>query len=186
LALTLGDEVVRSLAMYPWKFVMLALLTLGATSTVAVGLAGNGGGGGNGQAGPAAVREGPPSVVAQAPPAKKEETPAIKDLPEPVEEMLSKQEKRILAAALKRLEAQRAYYEEGRITIDRYIDALQRLNAAEMEQATTREERILAAQTHRERLEEVVKREQDELDKGRGTVADVAEASLALDPAALE
>ena len=186
LALTLGDEVVRSLAMSPWKFVMLALLTLGTTSTVAVGLVSNGGGGGDGQAGSRGGPRESPSVVAEAPPAKKESPPAIKDLPAPVEDMLPKQAKRILAAAQTRVEAQRAFYEEGRITINRYLEALQLLNAAESELATTREERILASQAHMERLETVLKRELDELNTGRGTVADVAEASLALDRATLE
>ena len=76
LAVALGDEMVRSLAMNTWKLVMLALLALGTTSTIAVGLAGGGGEGGGGQQSQAAGREG---TAAEAP-------PAIKDLPRPVED----------------------------------------------------------------------------------------------------
>src|SRR5262249_44977708 len=74
----------------------------------------------------------------------------------------------------------------GRITIDRFIQALQLWNAAEMEQASTREQRIIAAQEHMDRLEELLNREQAELKVGRGTVADVAEAALAREIAAVE
>jgi len=182
LALALGDELVRSLAMSQWKLVMFALAALGATSAAAIGLAGGGGS----QEGPAPGRGDAPGAAAQAAPEKKVTPPAVKDLPEPAEVMLPKQTKRLLAAARQRVDAQRAFYEEGRLTIDRYIQALQLLNAAEMEQAPTREERIIVAQTHMERTHQLLKREQDELKAGRGTIADVAEAALAHEQAFAE
>jgi capsule polysaccharide export protein KpsE/RkpR len=55
-----------------------------------------------------------------------------------------------------------------------------------MAQAQTREERIRAAQVYWERMGEVRNREEAELKIGRGTVADVAEAQLAHELAALE
>jgi len=182
LALALGDEVVRSLAMSQWKLVMFALAALGATSAASIGLAVGGGS----QERPTPGRGGAPGATAQAAPEKKVTPPAVKDLPEPVEVMLPKQAKRLLAAARQRVDAQRAFYEEGRLTIDRYIQALQLLNAAEMEQAPTREARIIAAQTHIERTVQHLKREQDELKAGRGTIADVAEAALAHEQAFAE
>ncbi|MFI5460475.1 MAG: RNA polymerase sigma factor [Isosphaerales bacterium] len=182
LALALGDEVVRSLAMSQWKLVMFALAALGATSAAAIGLAVGGGS----QERPTPGRGGAPDATAQAAPEKKVTPPAVKDLPEPVEVMLPKQAKRLLAMARQRVDAQRAFYEEGRLTIDRYIQALQLLNAAEMEQAPTRQGRIIAAQTHVERTVQLLKREQDELKVGRGTIADVAEAGLANEQAIAE
>jgi RNA polymerase sigma factor (sigma-70 family) len=178
LALALGDEVVRTLAMSQWKLVMLGLATLGATSAAVV-LAG-------GWGGQERSTRGQGGATAQVGPSKKTPPPAIKPLPGPVEVVLPKQAERRLNAARQRVDAQRAYYEEGRITIDRFIQAVQLLNLAEMEQASTREQRIIAAQDHMDRLEEVLNREQSELKVGRGTVADVAEAALAREIAAVE
>jgi capsule polysaccharide export protein KpsE/RkpR len=85
-----------------------------------------------------------------------------------------------------RLEAQRAFYEEGRITIDRYIDASRQLMLAESAVSATREERLAAAKAHWDRTVEIQTRERAELEAGRGTVADVAEAGLAQEEAAVE
>jgi hypothetical protein len=162
-----------------WKLVTLSVAALGATSAAVV-LAGGGGGqepSGQGGAG---------GATAQATPDKKPAKSAIKPLPEPPEVMVPKQAERVLNAARERVNAQRAYYEEGRITMDRFIQALQLRKAAEMEQASTREQRIIAAQEYMDWLEELLDREQAELKVGRGTVADVAEAALAREIAALE
>ena len=93
---------------------------------------------------------------------------------------------RILEAARQRLEAQTKFYEEGRITIDRYLDASDQVRAAEIRVATTREARIAAAQAHLDRVQSILKREKAEVEVGRGTVADVAEAQLRLDVAEME
>jgi RNA polymerase sigma factor (sigma-70 family) len=182
LALALGDEVVRALAMSQWKMVMFTLAALGATSAAAVGLGGVGGS----QDRPTQGRGNATGAAAQASPEKKAEVPAVKELPEPVEVMVPKQQERRRVAAAQRVDAQSAFYREGRITIDRYIEALQQFHAAQMEQAKTREQRIIAAQAHMKRIGEVLKLEQDELEAGRGTVADVAEAMLAHELAAIE
>jgi RNA polymerase sigma factor (sigma-70 family) len=178
LALALGDETVRTLAMSQWKLVLFGLATLGATSAAVV-LAG-------GWGGQERSARGQGGATAQAPPSKKAPSPAIKPLAGPVEVVLPKQAERRLNAARQRVDAQRAYYEEGRITIDRFIQAVQLMHEAEIELAATREQRIIAAQIHMDRLQELLDREQAELKIGRGTVADVAEAALAREIAAVE
>jgi hypothetical protein len=97
---------------------------------------------------------------------------------------LRKQTERRVNAARQRLDAQRAYYKEGRITIDRFIDASEQLMRAEMAAGATKEQRLAAAKAHMDRIAELLKLEQAELEEGRGTVADVAEARLAAETAA--
>jgi outer membrane protein TolC len=93
---------------------------------------------------------------------------------------------RILEAAKQRLEAQRRFYEEGRITIDRFLDASEQVRVAELRVASTQEARIDAAQAHLDRVQSILKREKAEVETGRGTVADVAEAQLRRDVAELD
>jgi RNA polymerase sigma factor (sigma-70 family) len=181
-AIMLANEVLRGLAMSQWKFVMIALTALGTTTAAAVGLAGGGGR----QDVPVPGRGAALGPAAQTTRPKTEAPPVVKELPEPVEVMLPKQMVRRLNSAAQRLDAQRAYYEEGRITIDRFIQALELFYEAQMEQAKTRQERIIVAQNHMDRVGEVLKKEQAELNEGRGTVADVAEAALAYELAAIE
>ena len=87
---------------------------------------------------------------------------------------------------MKRAEAQRAYYEQGRITIDRYLDALEQVRIARTLVATNRQERIKAALQHRDLVAAVLKHELAEQETGRSTTADVAEAQLRNDYADLE
>ena len=82
---------------------------------------------------------------------------------------------RFLSAARQRVEAQRAYYEEGRITIDRFIDACTRLKKAELLAATDESERTAAREWYLNVLLEIEQREDAELKVGRGTVADLSE-----------
>jgi hypothetical protein len=84
--------------------------------------------------------------------------------------------KDLVEAASRRLDAQRAYYEEGRITLDRYIAASQQLMLAEHSVAKTDADRHAALQRHVDRLKEVEKRERTEMAIGKGTIADVLEA----------
>jgi RNA polymerase sigma factor (sigma-70 family) len=81
----------------------------------------------------------------------------------------------LLAAARNRVEAQKAYYEEGRITLDRFVDACQQLESAELLAANTDAERNAAKKRFLDLLKEIENREQAELVVGRGTKADVAE-----------
>ncbi len=82
----------------------------------------------------------------------------------------------LLEAARQRIKAQQAYYEEGRITVDRFIDAIKQLEQAEWRAAKTDAERRAAMQQYITRVKEIEGREQADLEVGRGTVADVAEA----------
>jgi hypothetical protein len=82
----------------------------------------------------------------------------------------------LLEAARKRLEAQRAYYLEGRITLDRYLDASKQLEVAELRVAKTDADRLTVRNRHVDRTKEIENREKAELEDGRGTVADVSEA----------
>jgi hypothetical protein len=78
--------------------------------------------------------------------------------------------------ARKRLKTQSAYYEEGRITMDRVLDALQTLMDAELDVATTPAERKAAIRTHLDRIREIERHEKAELEGGRATDADVEKA----------
>ena len=83
----------------------------------------------------------------------------------------------LLEAARKRLQAQRAYYEAGRITIDRYVDACQQLEMIELKTADNDAERIAIRQRHLDRLKEIETREKVEQKRGQVSKADVAEAT---------
>jgi hypothetical protein len=94
--------------------------------------------------------------------------------------------RRLVESARRRLEAQTAYYKEGRITIDRYLDASSQLMQAEIQASQTRDARIAAARAHLARLKQVEANERQELETGRGTSADVAETELRRIQAELE
>jgi RNA polymerase sigma factor (sigma-70 family) len=94
----------------------------------------------------------------------------------PEEEPEEALKRRRVEIARRRLEAQKPFYEEGRITIDRYLDASNELRLAEMDASKTREDRIAAARAHLDRAREVEARERQEFEVGRGTTADVTEA----------
>ncbi len=79
-------------------------------------------------------------------------------------------------AARQRLEAQQAFYQEGRITIDRLIDASRVMMEAERDVAETPEAREVPLRVHLARLRVIKARELAELQVGRATTADVAEA----------
>ncbi len=82
----------------------------------------------------------------------------------------------LLEAARKRVETQRNFYQEGRITLDRYIDACTSLERVELQAAKTEGERQSVRQRYIDHLKQTEKREIDEMEVGRSTAADVAEA----------
>ena len=82
----------------------------------------------------------------------------------------------LLAAARVRVEAQKAYYEEGRLTIDRFLDALARLERIELIAAKTDVERTEIRTRHLTCLKEIENREDADIKVGRGTIADLSEA----------
>ncbi len=85
----------------------------------------------------------------------------------------------LVDAARERLDAQRAFYEEGRITVDRFIEASAQSERVELLAAKSDDERRTIRHRHVDRLKEIERRERAELQVGRGTVADVAEARQA-------
>jgi RNA polymerase sigma factor (sigma-70 family) len=87
--------------------------------------------------------------------------------------------KELIEAARRRLNAQRAYYEEGRITIDRFIAAVADVERVELLAAKTDAERRAIRQRRVDLAKEVENREQAELKVGRGTESDLAEAHQA-------
>jgi RNA polymerase sigma-70 factor (ECF subfamily) len=82
----------------------------------------------------------------------------------------------LVEAARQRLDAQRTYYEQGRITLDRFIEASQRLMEAERLAAQSDPQRLAALRRHVDLLKEIENRERAELLLGKGTEGDVAEA----------
>ncbi len=83
---------------------------------------------------------------------------------------------KLLAAARERVEAQKAYYEEGRITVDRFIDAVARLEKVKLIAAKNGAERAEVRKWHLGLLAEIENREDAEIQVGRGTIADLGEA----------
>jgi hypothetical protein len=84
--------------------------------------------------------------------------------------------KELLEAAQARFDAQKAYYEEGRITIDRIIEACHQVELAGLRAAKTEAERTTIKERYVAILKEIEAREKAELVVGRGTNADVTEA----------
>ncbi|MHB1558664.1 MAG: RNA polymerase sigma factor, partial [Isosphaeraceae bacterium] len=87
--------------------------------------------------------------------------------------------KELIEAARKRVEVQKAYYEEGRMTLDRFIQGLVDLCDVELLAATTDAERSAVFQRKIDRLKEIEEREKGEVAVGRGTEANIAESRQA-------
>jgi RNA polymerase sigma factor (sigma-70 family) len=120
----------------------------------------------------------PPKAIPSPPKDENEHKRLIENYPIPPG--IDPQLKQVITAAIQRLDAQRAYYEEGRLTLDRFLTASESLERVELLAAKGFAERRAVRKRHVDRLREIVNREQAELQVGRGTVADVAEADLAL------
>ncbi len=87
--------------------------------------------------------------------------------------------KELIEAATRRLDAQRAYYEEGRITLDRFIAAVENLERVKLLATKDPAERRAIRLRRVELAREIENREQAELQVGRGTESDLAEARQA-------
>jgi HEPN domain-containing protein len=74
----------------------------------------------------------------------------------------------LLAAARKRFEAQRAYYLEGRISLDRYLDASKQLEVAELRVAKSDADRLAVRNRHVDRTKEIEIREKTEREQAEG------------------
>ncbi len=82
--------------------------------------------------------------------------------------------------ARRRLDIQWGLYEERLVTIDRLADASRGLMQAERDASDDKAVQVKATMAHLMRLKRILKRETDELEAGRATESDVAEAQTAL------
>jgi hypothetical protein len=115
-------------------------------------------------------------VRAQKPP---ETAPLRRSLyPEREPKLIDPLLQKLLNSAERRAETQLAAYEEGRITIDRILDASLQLAEAELRTARTAYERMAIKKRHFDRLKRIEEREEVEVKEGRGTKADVVEATM--------
>jgi hypothetical protein len=149
---------------------MLKKLTIAGSILLSLGLAGVGGS----ALLVRASRAQEPRPAPAAGPVKPQGRAPIDDAPIPgdIDPLL----RELLEAARNRVEAQRAYYEEGRITIDRFIDGLAHLEKVQLIAARSDADRIAIRRRHVSLLGEIEVREKADLEVGRGTVADVSEA----------
>lgn len=85
----------------------------------------------------------------------------------------------LIEAANNRVEVQKAFYEEGRITLDRFIGGLDDLCEVQLLAASTDAQRAAIYLRRIDLLKQVENREKAELEVGRGTQADVAESRQA-------
>jgi hypothetical protein len=85
---------------------------------------------------------------------------------------------KLVDVARQRYEAQEAFYKMGRITIDRIADASLQLAEAELRTARPPYERVAIKKRHFDRLKKIEEREEVEVKAGRGTKADLAEATM--------
>lgn len=173
--LCLYEGVVRAMMIDWFKTAAVWLAATGVTVAGAIAFAA---GGASGQDKSADSKSQPRAAAAAK---KSTPRPAI-DFDSP--DTLIKQTERRVNAAAQRLDAQRAYYAEGRLTVDRYIDASQQLMLAETAASTTKEQRAAAAKAHWDRMTDLLRKEQKELVEGRGTISDVAEGAVAYENAA--
>jgi hypothetical protein len=123
-------------------------------------------------------------VRAQKPP----ETASSRQVAKPEREpkFIDPLHQKLLNAAERRVEIQLHGYEEGRITISRFVDALAQLEKVRLLVATDDAERIAARRRHVAILKEIEGRETAELQVGRGSDADLAEAQQHLQQAELD
>jgi RNA polymerase sigma factor (sigma-70 family) len=170
-AVALSRGVLKMMLLSKLKFGLVALISTGFVATGTGMLVAQGPGQKPDPAKATAVPTPPPTPVAQE--------PARQSEPFQPRSRANLARERV-AAARQRLDAQKAFYEEGRITIDRLIDASEKLMQAELNVSESKAQRVEAVQVHYRRIEEILKREQAELEVGRATQADVAEAKGSL------
>jgi hypothetical protein len=175
--LSLYEGMIRAMLMNRGKTAAIWLLGSGVTVAGAIALAA----GGTGMQEKATFLKSKPAGAAAA---KAKPAEPVEDFDSP--DTLKKAIERRVEAARRRLEAQRAYYEEGRITLDRMNDASRQVMLAETAASATKDERVAVAKTHLDRMTELLQRERAELEIGRSTVADVSEAEFAREDAAID
>jgi hypothetical protein len=157
----LAQGVLNAMLLKKLTIIVCALLPLG---TIAIG--------GGVMLGRQSRAQDHPPAVTSAPNGSQAATKTNVPKPPEADPMLAQ----LVEAALKRVDAQKAFYEEGRMTIDRFIDAISELEFAQLMAARTDAERATIKERHLAILKEVEQREKAEIEVGRGTVSDLAEA----------
>ncbi len=177
-AVALCEGVIRMMMLARWKLAATALLSACAVAGTSGIFAGQGPGGGSGPD-PAQVPAVASKPLLPAPGAKANPDDPTARSEEVLRSSAAIGKARVEAARV-RLEAQQAFYDEGRITIDRLIDASRMMMEAELAIAGSPEAREAPLRAHVVRLRLIKAREQAELVDGRATTADVAEAESRL------
>jgi hypothetical protein len=86
--------------------------------------------------------------------------------------------RQMIEVARSRFDNQRQVYEQGRITIDRYIDACEQLKNAELIFAKSQRARNAIKRHYLTRLKDIEAREKGDVNAGKATVADLDEIRL--------
>lgn len=176
--LTLAQGVLKSMVVTQWKLTALFLLPVLLVGVGGGVILGQGTTAGQGPGGPprAANRADPPPAKAIDPVEKAE----------PADDPDAAARKHLVESARRRRDIQRRFYMEGRITLDRYLDALSEVEDAEVAAAATHEEKITAVAHYVEEIKEVEARERAAHEAARSTMADVEEAALRRELAEME
>jgi RNA polymerase sigma factor (sigma-70 family) len=153
------------------KTMMLKKLTVIGCALLPIGMIGLGGGAFLVQRSKA--QDPAPAAAASgqnARPAAKSDTPK----PAEVDPLLQQ----LLEAARKRLELQRAYFNEGQITLDRYVNAFQQVGMIELKTARNDAERLAIRQRMLDRLKELEVQKKAEFTAGTASESDVVETTM--------
>ena len=163
------------------RMMMLSKLKLGLAALCSAGFVAAGSGMLAAQ-GPGDGANPPPSKPAAVAPATQQVQPV--QPPSPASPFLPRSAADVAKAridlAMQRFKAQKTFYDEGRITVDRLADASKALTDAKRDAAASKAGRVEAVREHYALLEWILKREEAELADGRATTADIAYIKSAL------
>ena len=101
----------------------------------------------------------------------------------PVDPTRAQVQDRIRLALRQRLDAQTWFYREGRLTVDRLLEAIIQFEEAEFMAAGTEAARLAAVESLVNRIEQLDREEQMKFEAGQGTTADVDEVRQRLEAA---
>ena len=166
-AVALSRGVLRMMMLAKMKIGLAVLCSAGFVAAGSGMLAAQGPGGG---------ADPPPSKPAAVAPATQQVQPV--QPPSPASPFLPRSAADVAKAridlAMQRFKVQKTFYDEGRITIDRLVDASKALTDAKRDAAASKAGRVEAVREHYALLEWILKREEAELAEGRATTADIA------------
>ena len=168
-AVHLADGVTRTMLATKLK----VLLAVGAST---LGIAAGGAGVYGRQDGAPAAAKGTAAKVATPNPSQPPlDKPAFAEPPVDIDPS-----REVVTQAVNNLNSLKDFYENGTVTIDRYLDATRRLMEAQRNLATDKAGRVAALDAHIKRLVAIRDREIAKLSVGTGKLPDVNEAKLSL------